>query len=88
MEWLNVKDIGEMDIKYFQDTDRLLVSFSDGGIVETRDVNENFLIELDADGKVVSVTIEHAGERVDVSRFVLSGDQSDGGSCFRGGMGA
>ena len=69
MEWLNVKDIGEMDIKYFQDTDRLLVSFSDGGIVETRDVNENFLIELDADGKVVSVTIEHAGEHVDFSRI-------------------
>ena len=77
-----------MDIKYFEDTDTLLFIFSDGEIVETRDVNENFLIELDADGKVVSVTIEHAGEHVDVSRFISSRDQSDGGSCFRGGMGA
>ncbi len=68
-----------MDIRYFQDTDTLLVSFSDGEIVETRDVNENLLIELDADGKVVSVTIEHAGEHVDVSRFISSRDQSDGG---------
>lgn len=69
MEWLNVKDFSRMDIRYFQDTDTLPVSFSNGEIVETRDVNENFLIELDADGKVVSVTIEHAGEHVDVSKL-------------------
>ena len=34
-----------MDIKYFQDSDTLLVNFSDRKIVETRDVNENVLIE-------------------------------------------
>ena len=57
-----------MDVKYFRDTDTLLFSFSDGEIVETRDVNEKFLIELDADGIIVSVTIEHAGEFIDVSK--------------------
>ena len=58
-----------MEIKYFQDTDTLLVNFSDGKIVETRDVNENVLIELDADGNIVSVTIEHAGEHINVSNL-------------------
>lgn len=58
-----------MDIKYFQDSDTLLVNFSDRKIVETRDVNENVLIELDADGKIVSVTVEHAGEHINVSNF-------------------
>ena len=56
-----------MDIRYFQATDTLLVIFSDRQIAETRDVNEDVLIEFDADGKIVSVTIEHAGEHIDVS---------------------
>ena len=58
-----------MDIRYFQATDTLLVVFSDRQIAETRDVNEDVLIEFDADGKIVSVTIEHAGEHVDVSNL-------------------
>ena len=57
-----------MDVKYFQGTDTLLVIFSDRQIAETRDVNEDVLIEFDADGKIVSVTIEHAGEYIDVSK--------------------
>ena len=55
-----------MELKYFQDTDTLPVNFSDRQIVETRDVNEVVLIELDADGRIVSVTIEYAGEYVSV----------------------
>jgi uncharacterized protein YuzE len=58
-----------MDVKYFQGTDTLLIIFSDKQIAETRDVNEDVLIELDADGKIVSVTIEHAGEHIDVSKL-------------------
>ena len=55
-----------MELKYFQDTDTLLVNFSDRQIVETRDINEVVLIELDADGRIVSVTIEYAGEYISV----------------------
>ncbi len=58
-----------MEITYFRDTDTLLVNFSDRKVVETRDVNENVLIELDADVKIVSVTIEHAGEHINVSEL-------------------
>ncbi len=58
-----------MDIKYFQDSDTLLVNFSDRKIVETRDVNENVPVELDAEGKIVSVTIEHAREHINISNF-------------------
>ncbi|MFY8161675.1 MAG: DUF2283 domain-containing protein [Candidatus Kapaibacteriota bacterium] len=49
-----------MDIKYFQDTDTLLINFSENQIVETKDINENVLIELDTNGNVVSMTLEHA----------------------------
>ena len=58
-----------MKIKYFPDTDTLLVNFSEREIVETRDLNENVLIELDKDGLVVSMTIEHAKDQTDLSEF-------------------
>lgn len=58
-----------MDIKYFAGTDTLLIGFSDREIVETRDVGEDLLIELDGDGKIVSLTVEHAGEHIDVSKL-------------------
>lgn len=58
-----------MDVKYFPDTDTLLINFSDKGVAETRDVNENLLIELDKDGNIVSMTIEHAKRQMNVESF-------------------
>lgn len=58
-----------MKIKYFQDTDTLLVNFTDKEIAETRDLNENTLIELDNYGNLVSMTIEHAKEQADITDF-------------------
>ena len=58
-----------MKIRYFPDTDTLLIDFSDKPIVETRDLNENVLVELDAAGHVVSMTIEHARQQTNVAEF-------------------
>ena len=58
-----------MKVKYFPGTDTLLVSFSDWRVAETRDLNENVLMEFDEDGHVVSMTIEHAKQQTDVSEF-------------------
>ena len=58
-----------MKVTYFEDTDTLLVYFNDNKIVETKDLNENTLIELDINGKVVSMTIEHAKEQTEISSF-------------------
>ena len=49
-----------MRIKYFADTDTALVEFSSNPVTETRDINENIYIDLDEDGNLVSMTIEHA----------------------------
>lgn len=51
-----------MKIKYFKDTDTALLEFSDGGVAETREVSENVYIDLDKDGHLVSMTVEHAAE--------------------------
>jgi len=49
-----------MKIKYFEDTDTLYIELSDHEVAETKELNENLYIDLDADGRVVSFTIEHA----------------------------
>ncbi len=58
-----------MEIKYFQDTDTLLVNLNDNEIVETRNLNENILIELDKDGNLVSITVEHAKKQANIENF-------------------
>jgi len=58
-----------MNIKYFQDTDTLLLVFSDKEIKETKDIDENTLLELDANGNIVSITIEHAKSRININQF-------------------
>jgi len=58
-----------MQAKYFSDTDTLLVQFSKHDIAETYDLNEDVLVEVDKDGHVVSMTIEHAKQQTDVNEF-------------------
>ena len=58
-----------MKVRYFPDTDTLLINFSDKKIAETRDLDENILIELDEGGRLVSMTIEHATRHINVSEF-------------------
>ena len=60
-----------MNTHYFTDTDTLLVELSAHEITETRDLNENTLVEFDATGKLLSMTIEHAKEQTNVNEFVF-----------------
>ena len=49
-----------MRVKYFSDTDTTLVEFAAGPPVETRELDENIYLDLDAEGHIVSLTVEHA----------------------------
>ena len=51
-----------MKIKYFQETDTLYIEFCDAQIDETRDLDENALLDLDRDGRLCAITIEHASD--------------------------
>ena len=50
-----------MKVKYFPDTDTALIAFSTHAVAETKEINENIYIDLDATGNLVAITIEHAG---------------------------
>lgn len=58
-----------MKIKYFSDTDTALVEFSDTEAHETREINENIYIDLDKDGGLVSMTIEHAKQQANLAEL-------------------
>ncbi len=60
-----------MKIQYFADTDTVYVVLNENPISETRDLDENTLIDMDKDGKLVSITIEHAKDRTDINNLVF-----------------
>jgi len=61
-----------MKIKYFEDTDTMLIEFSDRDIVETIEVSENLYAEVDKEGKIITLTLEHASEYTDFSEISFS----------------
>jgi uncharacterized protein YuzE len=58
-----------MKIKYFQDTDTLYIEFRSAPVDETRDLDENTLLDMDAQGNICAITVEHAKERADIPHF-------------------
>ena len=58
-----------MKIKYFKDTDTLYIELCSVEVEETRDLDENTLLDLDGDGNLCALTIEHASARMDIPSF-------------------
>lgn len=58
-----------MKVQYFPGTDTVLVIFNSQPVAQTKDLDENTLLELDGVGNLVSITIEHAKERAEISNF-------------------
>ena len=58
-----------MKMKYFQDTDTLYIEFKLGKITESKDLDENTVLDLDAEGNICAITIEHTKDRTDIPQF-------------------
>jgi uncharacterized protein YuzE len=58
-----------MKIRYYEETDTLYIEFRDVPVVETRDLDENTLLDLDARGDISAITVEHASERAGIPQF-------------------
>lgn len=52
-----------MKIRYFADTDTLHIEFRDVAVAETRDLDEDTILDLDQQGEICAMTIEHASRR-------------------------
>jgi len=62
-----------MKVKYFSDTDTLYIEFQESDIAESRDLDENTILDLDAEGNVCAITFEHASKRTDVEHLTVEG---------------
>ena len=60
-----------MKVRYFEDTDTALVEIGTTASHETRELTPDLYVDLDADGRVVSITIEHASRQGDPTDFTF-----------------
>ncbi|MCS6989653.1 MAG: DUF2283 domain-containing protein [Chloroherpetonaceae bacterium] len=58
-----------MRVECFADTDALYVILREEAVEETRELNENAYLDLDASGNIVAITLEHAKSQADIMKF-------------------
>jgi uncharacterized protein YuzE len=58
-----------MKIPCFPDTDTLHIWFRAAKVAETRDLEEDTLLDIGCDGSICGITIEPAKQRTDIPRF-------------------
>jgi uncharacterized protein YuzE len=58
-----------MKVRYFADTDTMLIEFRDAAVAETRDLDADTILDIDAQGNICSITVEHASQRAGAPYF-------------------
>ena len=58
-----------MKIQYFTDTDTLYIEFRARPVAEIKDLDENTLLDVDANGNICAITVEHASKRAGIPEF-------------------
>ncbi|MEK6685443.1 MAG: DUF2283 domain-containing protein [Pseudomonadota bacterium] len=62
-----------MKVSYFDDTDTLYIEFRDSNIAESKDLDENTILDVDAKSNVCAITFEHASQHTDVNHLIVEG---------------
>ena len=55
-----------MKIKYFEDTDTLYMELRPVEVAESRELDENIILDVDQQGDLCGITIEHARDRAGI----------------------
>jgi uncharacterized protein YuzE len=58
-----------MKIRYFEDTDTLYIEFRALQVAESKNLDENTILDLDEAGNICAITVEHASQRADIPQF-------------------
>jgi uncharacterized protein YuzE len=61
-----------MKLNYYPDTDSLYIDLSERPSTESREISEGVVLDYDADGKLVGIEIDNAGNKVEMRKPVLS----------------
>lgn len=62
-----------MKLSYFKDTDTLYIELKEAEAAGYRDLDENTILDLDSEGNMIAITMEHASQRTDLGHLTLSG---------------
>lgn len=57
-----------MKLHYYAETDSLYIELQARSGVEVREIASNLVVDLDADGNVVGLDIDHASKHLDLSK--------------------
>ena len=57
-----------MKLHYYPETDSLYIELSTAPGAEVREIVDGLVVDLDADGNVVGLDIDHASHKLDLSR--------------------
>jgi len=61
-----------MKLNYHADTDSLYIEFSERPSVDSREISEGVIVDYDAEGRVVGIDIDNAGNKIDLGHVLLS----------------
>lgn len=61
-----------MTFEYFPDTDTLYIALRPGQSADADEVAPDVVLDFDAAGHVIGMTIEHASERADLGSFSVT----------------
>ena len=62
-----------MIVPYFDDTDTLYIEFRNSDVAESKDVDENTVLDVDDKDNVCAITFEHASQRTDLRHLTVEG---------------
>ena len=61
-----------MKLNYHADTDSLYIELSERPSVDSRVISEGVVVDYHAEGRVVGIDIDNAGNKIDLGRVLLS----------------
>jgi len=61
-----------MKLNYHADTDSLYIELSERPSVDSREISEGVIVDYDAEGRVVGIDIDNAGNKIDLGHVLLS----------------
>ena len=58
-----------MKLHYYRETDSLYIDLKNKPSVDSKEVADGVVIDLDAKGNIVGIDIDHASKRLDITKF-------------------
>lgn len=68
MEYVSKTTMETMKLHYYRETDSLYIDLVDRPSTESRNVAPGVILDFDADGVLVGIDIDHASQKLDLSR--------------------